>query len=150
MPRKERAPWLQGVLDALVADNYVQFLDAFCDRECPKFLRPAEDSFTLDQTVVHQQYQRLYESRIEAHLRKANVDQATFMEALVADEAKQLDAQSQHVQDLETARAQAAEAGITLAYSSPPPVQSLIASLVAVQDFERFAQMMLQRALENE
>jgi len=148
MPRKERAPWLQGILDALLAENFVSFLSTFCDRECSKFLRPGDEStgFTLEQTEVHAQYQRLYESRIETFLRTASVDQATFMQSLLADEATQ----AQDSLEYETAQAQAADAGITLKVSSPPPVQSLIESLVAVQDFEGFAKMMLQRALEKE
>lgn len=99
-------------------------LRAFCDRECPKFLTPGEDGYTLEQTAVHQQYQRLYESRIEAYLRKHGKSTDEFMQALLEAEAL---------------TAHTTQAG-----------SALINSLLLVQDFEAFVQMMMQRALEQE
>ena len=64
---------------------------------------------------------RLYESRIESHLRRHGVPQEQFMASLLEAEA-------------------------STAHAS----KSLIASLLLVEDFEAFSKMMMQRALEQE
>lgn len=114
------AGWLEAILETLVAENFVQVLDGFLSRECPKFLLPGQEGHTLEQTAVHAQYVRFYESRIEAYLRKSAVAHDEFMHALLAADA---------------------------AGTAGEPA-SLVASLLLVQDFEAFATMMAQRALE--
>ena len=147
---KEAPEWFKVVLDALVADRFVDFLDSFCECECSKFLGDTSNGYSLTQTDVHTQYKRLYESRIEAHLRKNGVSHDEFMQALLADEATVAAAGAADAEALEVARQEAAAAGIELrtAQSDAPP--ALIASLLLVEDFEAFAKMMLQRALEQE
>lgn len=147
---KEAPEWFKVVLDALVADRFVDFLDSFCERECSKFLGDTSQGYSLEQTEVHTQYKRLYESRIESHLRKHGVSHDEFMQALLADEATVAAAAAADDEALAVARQEAAAAGIELraAQSDAPP--TLIASLLLVEDFEAFAKMMLQRALERE
>jgi|TARA_B110001469_G_C9521473_1_gene259550 hypothetical protein len=86
---------------------------------------------------------RIYESRVEAHLRKHSVSQQEFMAALVEQEADAacLAAMSEGPEVHGGAEPRAPMV-------APPP--TLIASLLLVEDFEAFAQMMQQRALEQE
>ena len=51
------------------------------------YLAPGQEGHTLEQSSVHAQYVRFYESRIESYLRKHGVTSAEFMEALLAAEA---------------------------------------------------------------
>ena len=140
--------WFPAILDALVADKFVDFMNAFCDRECPKFTTAGAGSYTLDQTAVHEQYTRIYESRIEAHLRKHGVSQREFMTALLEEEAKS----GAVPQDpaLEAAKSEAAAIGVELRAPMAVVPPTLIASLLHVENFEAFATMMQQRALEQE
>jgi dual specificity phosphatase 12 len=111
-------PFLPDLLDALVSEQFEAVLNRFVERECHQFLRAGE-GYTLEQTEVHAQYQRIFESRIEAHLRKSSTGLDELLAALVA--ADGVDG-----------------------------TQSLLESLRAVEDFEAFATMMAQRALERE
>ena len=107
--------WLDEILDALTQDRFVQLLDGFMDTNCDKFLT-AGDTFSLEQTEVHQQYQRFYESRIEAYLKRFGISPDDLMNALLSSSAER---------------------------------NALSDSLLVVQDFERFATQMRQRALER-
>jgi len=111
-----RPAWLDEILDALVEDRFVSILDTFITSKCAPFLSPGSEGFTLEQTSIHQSYQRVYESRIESYLKRHGVSQEQFMAELVATDGDR---------------------------------NALINSLVVVQDFEAFAKMMLQRALEQ-
>jgi hypothetical protein len=115
------APWLEEILEALVAENFVRVLDGWCERECGMFLTPGEEGHTLEQTATHASYVRLYESRIESHLRRHGIPQDQFMASLLQAEA-----------------------------SASNASKSLIASLLLVEDFEAFSKMMTQRALERD
>jgi len=86
---------------------------------------------------------RIYESRVEAHLRKHGVSQQEFMTALVEQDA---DAACLAAMSEGTGVHDGAEPRAPMV--TPPP--TLIASLLLVEDFEAFAQMMQQRALEQE
>ena len=86
---------------------------------------------------------RIYESRVEAHLRKHGVSQQEFMTALVEQDA---DAACLAAMSEGTGVHDGAEPRAPMV--APPP--TLIASLLLVEDFEAFAQMMQQRALEQE
>ena len=143
-------PWFTAILDALVADKFMEFVDRFCERECAKFVGASGAAYTLEQTAVHEQYKRLYETRIESHLRKFGISQPQFMNALVLAEANSAAAGAAEAEKLESARQEAASAGIELRAPEPSAPPSLVASLLLVEDFEAFAQMMLQRALEQE
>ena len=111
--------WLEEILNALTQNNFVNVLDGFCTRECPKFLAPGQEGHSLEQTSVHSQYVRFYESRIESYLRQHGVSQEEFMAALLEADAAGRSSKS-----------------------------TLVSSLLLVQDFESFAKMMTQRALE--
>lgn len=112
--------WLEEILESLVQDNFVRVLDGFLGRECGKFLAAGADGYSLEQSGVHEKYVRFYEARIESHLRKACVAPGEFMEALLAADA-----------------------------ATDPGQASLVTSLLLVQDFAAFAQMMTQRAMES-
>ena len=112
-------PWLDEILEALTQEKFLSVLNMLLDRECPKFL-VAGEGHTLEQTDVHTSYSRLYESRIEAHLRRFEVSSEVFLDALLQAEQAQ-----------------------------PSSKSSLSASLLLVQDFASFASMMKQRALER-
>ena len=86
---------------------------------------------------------RIYESRVEAHLRKHGVSQQEFMTALVEQDA---DAACLAATSEGTGVHDGVEPRAPMV--APPP--TLIASLLLVEDFEAFAQMMQQRALEQE
>ena len=114
-------PWLEQILEALTQEKFLAVLNMFLDRECAKFLAAGEaDGHTLEQTDVHTSYCRLYESRIEAHLKRYDVSGDEFLAALLQAEVAQ-----------------------------PSGESSLSASLLLVQDFRSFASMMKQRALER-
>ena len=114
-------PWLEQILEALTQEKFLAVLNMFLDRECAKFLAAGEaDGHTLEQTDVHTSYCRLYESRIEAHLKRFEVSGDEFLAALLQAEVAQ-----------------------------PSGESSLSASLLLVQDFRSFASMMKQRALER-
>lgn len=87
---------------------------------------------------------RIYESRVEAHLRKHGVSQQEFMAALVEQEA---DAACLAAMSEGSGVHGGAEPRAPMAVAPPP---TLVASLLLVEDFEAFAQMMQQRALEQE
>lgn len=57
--------WLSQILDALTAENFLSVLNAFCDRECDKFLLAGADAsqHTLEQTDIHAKYCRIYVSQ---------------------------------------------------------------------------------------
>ena len=82
--------WLEEILEALTQDRFVQVLDAFADSNCESFMLAGggSGSFTLAQTGVHQQFQRLYESRIEAYLKRHGISQEAFAEALLGTSAE--------------------------------------------------------------
>ena len=111
--------WLGEILDGLTADGFAMVMDAFLNKECAKFLLPGTQGHTLEQTQVHERYVRLYESRIEAYLKRHGVSGDEFLAALVAAEGRSGGA------------------------------ASLASSLLLVNDFPAFATMMLQRALEQ-
>ena len=111
--------WLDELLDTLVHDKFTAVLDSFVSQHCSKFLAGGADGYSLQQTAVHQSYQRFFESRIEMYLRKAGVSQAELMDALCRAEA---------------------DCG---------PKHALSTSLLTVQNFEQFASMMQQRAIES-
>jgi hypothetical protein len=132
----------------LVTDKFVEFMDAFCERECAKFTTASAGGYTLEQTAVHEQYKRIYESRIESHLRKHGVSQQAFMQALL-DEEERASAGSEDAA-LAAAQSEAASIGVELRAPMPVLPPTLIASLLHVENFEEFATMMQQRALEQE
>lgn len=111
--------WLHDILDALTADGFTKVVDAFLVSECAKFLTPGAHGHTLEQTLVHQRYVRIYESRIEAHLKRHGITSDDFFTALVDAEQRN------------------------------PGTTSLASSLLLVNDFPSFATMMLQKALES-
>ena len=76
-------PWLDDILEALTQDRFASVLASFVDRECKKFLT-SDGGHSLEQTQVHSQYVRIYESRIESLLRKHGVTSDEFMAALLA------------------------------------------------------------------
>ena len=118
----EPPPWLDQIVEALTQEKFLSVLNIFLDRECSKFLVAGDaDQHTLEQTSVHTSYCRLYESRIEANLRRYELTQQQFLEAL-------LQAEQQQASDSRSL---------------------LSASLIHVQDFGAFATMMKQRALEK-
>ena len=112
--------WLDGLLDQLVQDKFTAVLDTFVSEHCSKFLASGADGYSLECSAVHESYQRFFESRIEAYLRKAGVGQDELMEALCRAEA-----------------------------AGGPKHHALTTSLLTVQDFQQFATMMQQRAIES-
>ena len=115
--------WLEEILNALTQAQFVAVLDVFLNRECPKFLASGESSsgYSLEQTEVHSNYVRLYESRIESHLRKFSISGDEFLAALLATEQR----------------------------GGGAADKTLSGSLLLVNDFEAFAISMQQRALEQ-
>ena len=111
--------WLDDILEALTQDRFVQILDGFIDANCESFMLAGggSEGFTLEHTAVHQKYQRFFESRIESYLKRHDLGQDAFMDALLSSSGER---------------------------------NALLDSLVVVQDFERFAKMMQQRALQKE
>ena len=111
--------WLDEILQALTLDRFVQILDGFIESNCDTFMLAGGGSgaFTLEQTSIHQKYQRFFESRIEGYLKKHGLGQDAFMDALLVSSRER---------------------------------NALLDSLLVVQDFARFAQMMQQRALEKD
>jgi len=111
--------WLEEVLEALTHHMFVRILDSFIEKNCEQFVLAGGNngSFTLEQTAVHQQYQRLFESRIESYLKRHGLSHEEFLQAALVTSTER---------------------------------NALINSLVVVQDFEQFATMMQQRALEKE
>ena len=90
MPAREGSSptWLHDILDALTADGFTKVVDAFLVSECAKFLTPGAHGHTLEQTLVHQRYVRIYESRIEAHLKRHGITSDDFFTALVDAEQR--------------------------------------------------------------
>lgn len=113
--------WLVALLDKLVQDDFSAVVSRFVERECRVFLVAADGctQHTLEQSDVHRRYQRLFESRIESHLRAHKISHNRFIDALGA-------AHDEGVAD-----------------------SSLLRLLQMVEDFESFAAMMLQRAFEK-
>ena len=119
------ADYVDEILDALTEDKFASLLNAYVERECHKFLHGGAGEFSLEQTQVHDNYVRLYESRIESHLKRhGGVSSDAFLADLLA--------------------AEASAAGVKRVAR-----QSLASSLLLVQDFEAFAKMCQQRALER-
>mmetsp|Transcript_4934 Transcript_4934/g.5781 ORF Transcript_4934/g.5781 Transcript_4934/m.5781 type:complete len:117 (+) Transcript_4934:174-524(+) len=81
--------WLPQLLDKLTEDKFLQFLDDFTYKHCDDFHDGEEQS--LEHTEIHQQYKRMFESRIEAYLKNQNCTIDTFMsvckERLASDES---------------------------------------------------------------
>jgi hypothetical protein len=121
-PAREPPEWLDAILDAITADNFVAILTRWLDDNCSAFLTPGIEGHTLEQTEVHQKYCRLYESRIESYLKRHKISSDEFLAALLAAEEE---CDDKHEQRL-----------------------SLSACLLLVNDFEAFAKMCKQRALE--
>jgi len=115
--------FLDDILDGLTQDRFATLCDGFIDKNCDKFLIGGAGEYSLAQTEVHQNYVRLYESRIESYLKRHSVSSDEFMAALLA--------------------ADAAEA------CGPATRKTLSASLLLVQDFGAFAKLCQQRALEQ-
>ena len=111
--------WLEEILDALTAEKFVSVMEAFLQRESSKFL---VSGHTLEQSGVHDAYMRLYESRIEAHCKRHGISNDEFLTELLAFEE----------------RGSMRNSG-----------ERLSNSLVLVQDFQAFAVMMLQKAMES-
>ena len=111
--------WLDEILQSLTLDRFVQILDGFIESNCDSFMLAGGGSgaFTLEQTYIHQKYQRFFESRIEGYLKKHGLGQDAFMDALLVSSGER---------------------------------NALLDSLLVVQDFARFAQMMQQRAMEKD
>ena len=74
--------WVEEVLDALTHDIFSKVVNDFVAKECQLFM-VIGDGHTLAQTEVHQKYKRLYESRIESHLKRHGLTQEKFMQALL-------------------------------------------------------------------
>lgn len=77
------APWLSTLLDALLSEKFFSAVDQFVHLHCALFLA-TRGEHRLEHTKVHDQYQRLFESRIEAHLRANNVSHQAFCEEIMA------------------------------------------------------------------
>lgn len=148
--------WLEELLDALTKEQFVNIVDGFLGMQAPVFLTSRGAFFgararhalhrsnsllratraqrmtgehTLAQTDVHAKYKRLYESRIEALMKKHDVEPAAFVGALLAASAA---------------------AGAETASAHARRRHSMLASLCAIDDFEAFSAMMRQRAAEQE
>ena len=126
--RQPRAlpPWWQMLLETLLEDHFDETTEAWCDRECRKFIRCGEQQgFTLEQSACHQQYCRFYETRIESYLRRIpgseRLSSDEFLRILLQLEAAGVDDAS----------------------------RDLVHLLLLVQDFEAFALMMQERAAQE-
>jgi hypothetical protein len=117
--------FLDDVLDLLTQDRFADILDKYVERECHKF--QTGDEFTMEQTEAHSVYVRMYESRIESHLRRHGKSSEEFLTALCAADA----------------------CGELGGSSTSDSRRSLATSLLQVQNFESFATMCRQRALEK-
>lgn len=122
----DTSDWLEDVLDALTNEKFVTIVDGFLLAECHKFLTSAGEH-TMAQTDVHLKYQRLYESRIESLMKRHQVEPAAFVGALLAANAA---------------------AGSAKASDHASRRQTMLSSLLAIEDFSAFSTMMRQRAAE--
>ena len=112
--------WIEEILESLTQDKFSFVLDKYVERECHKFTMGGAGSYTLEQSESHTNYVRLYESRIESHLKKQNATHEQFLSALLAAES-----------------------------AVPTGKRSLCQSLLEVQSFEHYAKLCQQRALEQ-
>ena len=122
----EPPAWLEELLDALCRDDFNAIVNRFAERECHAFF-VAGESFTLKQTEIHRGYQRLFESRIEAHLRAHGISHQRFVDALTSWHEHSDGSSSGQTEDT-----------------------SLLQLLQMIEDFESFAAMMTQRAFEKD
>jgi hypothetical protein len=116
------APWLEEIVDSLTQSGFEQVLDGFVSQHAAAFLSGGEA--TSEQTQLHEQYVRMYDSRIDAYLKKHNLTRVEFEAALRS--------------------ADAAAGEITRRED-----RSFASSLAKVHDFANFRSMMLQRAIEQ-
>ena len=66
-----------SLIDRLSDDKFATVLDEWCCKHCRSFQK--SDEFTHEHKYLHDQYVRLYESRVEAVLNEAKVSQAEFV-----------------------------------------------------------------------
>mmetsp|Transcript_34837 Transcript_34837/g.58525 ORF Transcript_34837/g.58525 Transcript_34837/m.58525 type:complete len:137 (+) Transcript_34837:169-579(+) len=109
--------WLTELLDKLSDQKFLDFLDEFTTKHCDQF---EEGEFSLSCTDIHNQYKRLFESRMESYLRKQSVTMDRFAELL--QERIQKD----------------------------PSYAEFLQVLINVDDLQSFSTMMIQKRAELE
>ena len=118
--------WLEVLLESLVEDQLDQTTEIWCNRECRKFLPSSDGLYTLEQSACHREYVQFFERQIESYLAKipGKPSSNEFLTALL-------------------------EVVSSAAPHCKPNATELVRMLLLVQDFESFAAMMEQRALEE-
>mmetsp|Transcript_21329 Transcript_21329/g.40607 ORF Transcript_21329/g.40607 Transcript_21329/m.40607 type:complete len:128 (-) Transcript_21329:447-830(-) len=109
--------WVEDLLGKLTEEKFLSFLEDFTESHCGKF---EEGEQKLEYTEIHQQYARLYESRMEAYLKKQSCKPDTFAEALKAK------------------------------VGEDPAYAQFLELLIAVEDYQEFCRMMIRRKRETE
>mmetsp|Transcript_59135 Transcript_59135/g.142509 ORF Transcript_59135/g.142509 Transcript_59135/m.142509 type:complete len:115 (-) Transcript_59135:22-366(-) len=74
---------LEAVLDRLVEDKFLSFLETFRAKNCQPFLSTGEE-YTLKHTEIHMQYKRLFEGRIESSLKALGCSSSDFIRQVAA------------------------------------------------------------------
>mmetsp|Transcript_32567 Transcript_32567/g.71161 ORF Transcript_32567/g.71161 Transcript_32567/m.71161 type:complete len:147 (-) Transcript_32567:1018-1458(-) len=109
--------WLSDILDKLTDDKFLDFVDGFTSKYCEKF---EEGEISLECSDIHAQYKRLFESRMEAYLRKEGCTMEKFAELL-----------QERIKEDET-------------------YAEFLQALIVVDDFQEFCAMMIRKRAELE
>ncbi|KAK3264774.1 hypothetical protein CYMTET_26499 [Cymbomonas tetramitiformis] len=110
--------WLPDLLDRLTDDKFLDFLADFTEKNCEVF--DGAEELKLEYTDLHNQYKRLFESRVESFLKKKGCTVELFVSS--AKEKMQDD----------------------------PSCRDFFEYLLAVDDFEQFCVMMKKTRNELE
>merc|ERR1712216_1114294 len=62
---------LQQIIEKLSDENFLDFVNQFCDDNCDSFGEDGEHK--LEHTEIHTSYKRFFESRVESHLKAEGV-----------------------------------------------------------------------------
>eukprot|EP01064_Diplonema_japonicum_P009244 TRINITY_DN16708_c0_g1_i1.p1 TRINITY_DN16708_c0_g1~~TRINITY_DN16708_c0_g1_i1.p1 ORF type:complete len:120 (+),score=15.32 TRINITY_DN16708_c0_g1_i1:34-393(+) len=108
------------IIDRLIEEKFVEFLDAWCRKNCRSFHEASPSEHTHDQYESHQAYCRFYESKCEAVLKEKDVTSQTFYKMCEAD--------APHREE----------------------IQCIVDVITAVGEYKEFHRMMHEKYLEEE